>query len=111
MNIDKIMQDIRASINEVSIILVNEVIENVEGLYSLRTETAEHHKDGIDEEISMELDRLRFRSVKLDIPGMPTEGLAGILGALVRELWNDRVMELLEQYNAQNPEVKISVRL
>lgn len=111
MNIDKIMQDIRATIDQVSIILVNEVIEAVDGLYTLRAESEEHHKDGIDEEISMELDRLRFRNVKLDIPGMPTEGLAGIVGALVRELWNERVQWLLEQHNAQDPDVKISVRL
>ena len=111
MNSDKIMSQIRTTIDQVSVILVNEVIENVYGLYTLRAESEEHHKDGIDEEISMELDRLRFRNVNLDIPGMPTEGLAGILGALVRELWNERVQWLLEQHNAQDPEVKISVRL
>lgn len=111
MNSDKIMSQIRTTIDQVSVSLVNEVIENVDNLYTLRAESEEHHKDGVDEEISMELDRLRFRSVNLDIPGMPTEGLAGILGALVRELWNERVQSLLEQHNAQDPEVKISVRL
>ena len=111
MNIDKTMQDLRATIDQVSTILVNEVIEEVENLYNLRSEVAEDHKDGVDEEISMELDRLRFHNIKLGIPGMPTEGLAGILGALVRELWNERVQWLLEQRNAQDPDVKISVRL
>ena len=111
MNTMNVTEHLTNDIHGVADTLVQEVLENVETLYNVRTETLEHHKDGIDEEISMELDRLRFHNVKLDIPSMPTEGLAGIVGALARELWNERVKWLLEQYNAQEPEVKISVRL
>ena len=72
---------------------------------------AEDRKDGVDEEISMELDRLRFHNVKLDVPGMPTEGLAGIVGALARELWKEQVNDLLDQYASQDPEYPINYRL
>lgn len=108
---NKIVQDIRTSIDQVSVILVNEVIEEVEGLQSLRRETLEHHKDGVDEEISIEWDRLQFHNVKLDIPVTPNEDLAAVAGALAKELWKVRVNDLLDQYASQEPEYPVNFRL
>lgn len=105
-----IVDTIRSEVRNVALPLVYEVIENVDGLYTLRAESEEHHKDGVDEEISMELDRLQFHNVKLDMPAMPDPNLASVAGAFAKELWKVEVNSLLD-LNTEDLEYPIDFRL
>lgn len=102
---------IKSEVRNVATILVNGVIENIDGLYTLRAESEEHHKDGVDEEISMELDRLMFHNVRLNIPGMPNKGLTKLVQAASKRLWTKEVNRLLDLHDSQDPEYPISFRL
>lgn len=106
-----IVDTIRSEVRNVALTLVDDVREAVEGLYALRAETSEDRKDGVDEEISMELDRLEFHNVKLNIPAMSDQNLAAVAGALAKELWRYEVNSLLAQNAEQNPEYPIDFRL
>lgn len=92
MNISDVIYN---EVQSVAAILVNEVLEEVENLQRAKENVSEDLKDGIDEEISLQWDRLCFCNVKLQIPGMPNEELAGIAGALAKEIWKDEVKSLL----------------
>lgn len=111
MSMMNVTEHLTIDIRGVAVMLVHEVVETVESLYSLRTETLEHRVDGVDEEISMELDRLRFHNVKLNIPAMPDQNIAAVVGALAKELWKDEVNSLLDLHASQDPEYPISFRL
>ena len=106
-----VVDTIHNEVRNVALVLVNEVLEEVENLQNARRETPEDRKDGIDEEISMELDRLRFDNVKLNISAMPDQGLAAVVGALVKELWKEEVNSLLDQYDGQDPDYPTNFRL
>ena len=90
--------------------LVHEVVEQVEFLLGAREETQDPHVDGIDEEISMELYRLHFDNVKLDIPDLPNKNQAAVARAIAKELWKEEVNRLIDRYN-QNTEYPINFRL
>lgn len=111
MNMMNVTEHLTNDIRDVADTLVHGVVEIVEYLYSLRTETPEHHVDGIDEEISMELHRLHFDNVKLDMPVMPNEGLTELVRAVAKKLWTEEVNRLLDLHASQDPEYPISFRL
>ena len=100
------MNDIRG----VADTLVHEVAEQVEFLLGAREDTPEHHVDGFDEQISMELHRLRFDNVKLDIPATSNKNQYAVAQAIARELWKEEVNRLLDLYN-NDSEYPINFRL
>ena len=107
MNITELlMNDIRG----VADTLVHEVAEQVEFLLGAREDTPDHYVDGYDEQISMELYRLHFDNVKLDIPDLPNKNQAATARAIARELWKEEVNRLLDLYN-NDSEYPINFRL
>lgn len=111
MTVVNITEHLTNDIRGVAGTLVREVVEIVESLYSLQTETPEHHKDGVGVEISMELHRLHFDNEKLDMPVMPDEGLTLLIQAVAKKLWAEEVNRLLDLHADQNPEYPINFRL